>query len=138
MELAARHGTKSPRKKFARYNYTNFAGFIDSLQVGHFLSARAGGLRSHHPRLVEELIRQNVVYAEITISAGVMLRRMQNVEANFAAIRETSQSVPFQSPPHGMDFRRRAPIRRGAAMEVARWASKLHNVGRGRLRHGRR
>ena len=96
VELAARHGTKlTAEEVIARYNYADFAGFIDIFKwVTSFLRDPADYALITR-KLLEELLRQNVVYAEITISTGVMLRRMQNVEANFAAIRETSQSVSF-------------------------------------------
>ena len=79
--------------------------------------------------LAEELLRQNVVYAEITISAGVMLRRMQNVAANFEAIRETAHSVPFRRLRTAYIFDVARQFGAEAAMEVARWASKLQDSG---------
>src|SRR5271170_6944865 len=96
VELAARHGVAlTPAEVLARYRYSDFAGFIDTFKwVTSFLRDPAD-YALITKRLAEELIRQNVVYAEITISAGVMLRRMQTVEANFAAIVETAQSAPF-------------------------------------------
>ena len=97
VEFAARHGTKLTREEvLARYNYSNFMGFIETFKwITSFLRTPDDyALITRH--LAEELLRQNVVYAEITISAGVMLRRMQNVAANFEAIRETAQSVPFR------------------------------------------
>ncbi|MDP9147697.1 MAG: hypothetical protein M3N22_08560, partial [Acidobacteriota bacterium] len=42
--------------------------------------------------LGEQLLAQNVVYAEITLSIGVMLLRKQRVEDNFAAILEAARS----------------------------------------------
>ena len=95
VELASRHGVALTSSAVAaRYNYSNFAGFIDAFKwVSSLLrDPQDYALITRH--LAEELIRQNVVYAEITISAGVMLRRMQNVEANFAAIRDAMESVP--------------------------------------------
>src|SRR5580658_5773358 len=96
VELAERHGvTLTVAEVTARYNYNNFAGFIEAFKwVTSFLRDPEDYALITR-RLAEELLRQNVVYAEVTISAGVMVRRMQNVEANFEAIRETAQSVPF-------------------------------------------
>ena len=88
----------------ARYNYTTFAGFIEAFKWVTSYLREPDDYALITQRLAEELMRQNVVYAEITISAGVMLRRMQNVEANFAAIRETVAKRSIQPPPHGMDF----------------------------------
>ena len=97
VELAARHGTELTREAvLARYNYSNFMGFIETFKwITSFLRTPDDyALITRH--LAEELLRQNVVYAEITISAGVMLRRMQNVAENLEAIRETAHSVPFR------------------------------------------
>ena len=61
--------------------------------------------------------------------SGVMLRRMQNVEANFEAIRETAQSVPFRRLRTAWIFDAARQFGAEAAMEVARWASKLQTAG---------
>jgi adenosine deaminase/aminodeoxyfutalosine deaminase len=130
VELAARHGTKLTAEEVtARYSYTDFAGFIDVFKwVTSFLREPADYALITR-RLLEELSRQNVVYAEITISAGVMLRRMQNVEANFAAIRETSQIVSFNRLRTGWIFDAARQFGAESANEVARWACKLHKAG---------
>lgn len=130
VELAARHGTTLTRENvLARYNYSNFAGFIETFKwITSFLRTPDDyALITRH--LGNELLRQNVVYAEITISAGVMLRRMQNVAANFEAIRETAQSVPFRRlrTAYIFDVARQFGVE--AAMEVARWAAKLQASG---------
>jgi len=130
VELAARHGTKLTREEvLARYNYSNFMGFIETFKwITSFLRTPDDyALITRH--LAEELLRQNVVYAEITISAGVMLRRMQNVAANFEAIRETAHSVPFRRLRTAYIFDVARQFGAEAAMEVARWASKLQNSG---------
>ena len=130
VELAARHGTKLTREEvLARYNYSNFMGFIETFKwITSFLRTPDDyALITRH--LAEELLRQNVVYAEITISVGVMLRRMQNVAANFEAIRETAQSVPFRRLRTAYIFDVARQFGAEAAMEVARWASKLQASG---------
>jgi aminodeoxyfutalosine deaminase len=130
IELAGRHGTKLTADEVAaRYTYSNFLGFIESFKwVTSFLrDPQDYALITR--KLLEELVRQNVVYAEITISAGVILRRMQNVEANFAAIREMSESVPFHRIRTAWIFDAARQFGPEAAMEVSRWASKLHRTG---------
>jgi aminodeoxyfutalosine deaminase len=130
VELAARHGTTLTEDEVvARYKYRDFAGFIDVFKwVTSFLrDPQDYALITR--RLLEELLRQNVVYAEITISVGVMLRRMQNVDANFAAIRETSHIVSFSRLRTSWIFDAARQFGADAATEVARWASKLHNAG---------
>jgi len=130
VQLAARHGTKLTREEvLARYNYSNFAGFIETFKwITSFLRTPddyALITRS----LAEELLLQNVVYAEITLSVGVMLRRMQNVEANFEAIRDTANSVPFRNLRTAYIFDSARQFGADSAMEVARWAAKLQSKG---------
>lgn len=130
VELAERHGTQiTPAEVAARYRYSNFAGFIETFKwVTSFLRDPEDYALITR-KLAEELVRQNVVYAEITISAGVMLRRMQNVEANFTAIREAAQSVPFSRLRAAWIFDATRQFGADAAMEVARWAARLGRSG---------
>jgi len=130
VELAGRHGVKlTAAEVAARYNYSNFAGFIEAFKwVTSFLrDPEDYALITRN--LAEELVRQNVVYAEITISAGVMLRRMQNVEANFTAIREAAESVLYRRLRTGWIFDAARQFGAEAASEVARTAAKLHRSG---------
>jgi adenosine deaminase/aminodeoxyfutalosine deaminase len=130
VELAARHGTKlTAEEVVARYNYSDFAGFIDVFKWVTSFLRNPEDYALITRKLLEELQRQNVVYAEITISTGVMLRRMQNVEANFAAIRETSQIVSFNRLRTAWIFDAARQFGADSAKEVARWACKLHKSG---------
>jgi adenosine deaminase len=130
VELAERHGTQiTPAEVAARYRYSDFSGFIDTFKwVTSFLRDPEDYALITR-KLAEELVRQNVVYAEITISAGVMLRRMQNVEANFTAIRETAESVPFSRLRAAWIFDATRQFGADAAMEAARWAARLGRSG---------
>jgi aminodeoxyfutalosine deaminase len=130
IQLAARHGVSlTPGDVAARYNYSDFRGFLEMFKwVTSFLrDPEDYALITRN--LAEELVKQNVVYAEITISVGVMLRRMQNVEANFQAIREVAQSVPFSRLKTAWIFDVTRQFGHDAAMEVARWAAKLQSSG---------
>jgi aminodeoxyfutalosine deaminase len=130
IELAARHGvTLTPQDVAARYSYTDFRGFLETFKwVTSFLRGPEDyALITRN--LAEELVKQNVVYAEITISAGVMLRRTQNVEANFQAIREVAQSVPFSRLRTGWILDATRQFGHEQAMEVARLAAKLQSAG---------
>lgn len=130
VELAARHGTKlTAEEVVARYSYSDFAGFIHVFKWVTSFLREPDDYALITRRLLEELLRQNVVYAEITISTGVMLRRMQNVEANFAAICEISQIVSFSRLRTAWIFDAARQFGADAAKEVARWAVKLHNSG---------
>src|SRR6202050_1029901 len=130
VELAERHGvTLTAPEVAARYNYNNFGGFIEAVKwVTSFLRDPEDYALITR-KLAEELVRQNVVYAEISVSAGVMLRRMQSVEANFTAIREASESVVFRKLRAGWIFDAARQFGAEAASEVARTAAKLSRSG---------
>ena len=130
VELAARHGVALKTEDvLARYNYSNFNGFLDTFKwVTSFLRT-PDDYALITKQLAEELIRQNVVYAEVTISAGVILRRMQNLEATLTAIRDTAQSVPFSRLRLVWILDATRQFGPEPAMEVARWAAKLHRLG---------
>jgi adenosine deaminase len=93
--LAARHGMKLPEDEVRRrYAYTNFAGFLDAFKwVTSFVRGPEDfGLIAAD--LAEQLLEQKAVYAEVTLSVGVMFLRQQQPEANFAAILEATE--PFE------------------------------------------
>ena len=130
IELAARHGDQLKVEDVeARYKYSSFAGFIEVFKwvTSYLRTPEDYALITRN--LLDELVRQNVVYAEITISAGVMLRRMQNIEANFAAICETAAGVLYRKVRTNWIFDATRQFGAEAAMEVARAASKLHRSG---------
>jgi aminodeoxyfutalosine deaminase len=130
VKLAARHGvTLTLEEVTRRYNYSNFNGFLETFKwVTSFLRT-PDDYALITRQLCEELLRQNVVYAEVTISAGVMLRRMQNLEANLTAIRDVAQSVPFSRLRMAFILDATRQFGPEPAMEVARWASKLQPLG---------
>ena len=85
--LTARHGvTLTEDDVRRRYSYTDFLGFLDAFKwVTSFLRDPADYALITHD-LCEQLLEHRVVYAEVTLSIGVMLLRNQKPEANFAAI----------------------------------------------------
>jgi adenosine deaminase/aminodeoxyfutalosine deaminase len=130
VELAARHGVKIKREDvIARYNYSDFIGFLEAFKwvTSYLRDPEDYALVTRY--LAEELLRQNVAYAEVTISAGVMLRRTQNVEANLTAIQETAQSVPFARLRLAWILDATRQFGPDAAVEVARSASQLQRLG---------
>jgi aminodeoxyfutalosine deaminase len=130
VSLAARHGvTLTLEEVQRRYNYSNFNGFLETFKwVTSFLRTPEDYALITR-QLCEELLRQNVVYAEVTISAGVMLRRMQNLEATLTAIHDVAQSVPFSRLRTAFILDATRQFGPEPAMEVARWASKLQPLG---------
>jgi adenosine deaminase len=93
--LAARHGvTLAEEEVRRRYAYTNFAGFLDAFK---WVTSFVRGPRDFAliaADLAEQLLAQKVVYAEVTLSVGVMFLRQQQPEANFAAI--VTAAEPFE------------------------------------------
>ena len=91
--LAAKYGVPaSTREVLQRYAYRDFLEFIESFKwVSSLLRAPEDfALALRH--LGEQLLAQNVVYAEITLSVGVMLLRHQSAEKNFEAIVAAAES----------------------------------------------
>jgi len=113
----------------ARYAARDFAAFIEAYKwVTSYLRAPADYALVAR-RMCEQLLAQNIVYAEITLSVGVMLLRKQDVAANFAAIREAG--APFEHRGLRLQWIFDAVRQFGpaAAREVARCAVDLRGAG---------
>jgi adenosine deaminase len=94
-ELAERHGVNLAEEEVQRrYAYTNFAGFLDAFKWVTSFVREPEDFALIAADLAEQLIEQKVVYAEVTLSVGVMFLRQQQPEANFAAILEATE--PFE------------------------------------------
>lgn len=94
--LAARHGVSLTEQDVRqRYAYRDFMAFIDSFKwVTSFLRHPADYALVAQD-LGEHLLTQGVVYAEVTLSVGVMVLRGQQPKANFEAILGAAE--PFES-----------------------------------------
>jgi len=94
--LTARHGVPvSEEEVRRRYSYTDFLGFLDTFKwVTSFLRT-PDDYALITQDLAEQLLVQNVVYAEVTLSVGVMLLRNQRPERNFEAIVRAAE--PFEA-----------------------------------------
>jgi len=93
--LAARHGVKLTEEEVRRrYAYTNFAGFLDAFKWVTSFVREPRDFALIAADLAEQLMEQKVVYAEVTLSVGVMFLRQQQPEANFAAILAATE--PFE------------------------------------------
>src|SRR5258708_4279945 len=126
--LTGRHGVTMPEAEvLQRYSYGDFSGFIEAFKwVTSFLrEPRDYALIASS--LAEHLLTQNVVYAEVTLSIGVMLLRKQQPEANFEAILRATE--PFES--RGLHFRWIFDAARqfgaDAAMEVVESARRCNS-----------
>jgi aminodeoxyfutalosine deaminase len=94
--LTARHGVAVTEHEVRqRYAYQNFLEFLETFKwVTSFLrDPQDYALITRD--LGEQLLSQHVVYAEVTLSIGIMLLRKQRPEANFEAILRATE--PFAS-----------------------------------------
>jgi aminodeoxyfutalosine deaminase len=94
--LTARHGvTVTDQEVRGRYAYQNFVEFLETFKwVTSFLrDPQDYALITRD--LAEYLLSQRVIYAEVTISIGVMLLRKQRPENNFEAILAAAE--PFET-----------------------------------------
>jgi aminodeoxyfutalosine deaminase len=126
VELAARHGvTVSLEEAAARYAPGDFAQFIQAfLWVTSFLRGPEDYALIAR-RYAEALQRQNVLYAEVTLSIGVMLRNRQDPVANFIALRDAAAEVPGVRLKYIFDAVRQWGAE--PAMDVARLAVGLES-----------
>jgi aminodeoxyfutalosine deaminase len=94
VELAKRHGVAVMQDEVcARYAPGDFAQFIEAFKWVTSLLREPADYALIAERLAQSLRRQNVLYAEVTLSAGVMLWRHQDPEKNFAAIRDAVSKI---------------------------------------------
>ena len=126
VELAARHGVTLAHEETApRYAPGDFDQFIQNfIWITSFLRGPQDYALIAQ-RFAESMRRQNVLYAEVTLSIGVMFRRNQDPAANFAALRDAAAKVPNVKLKYIFDAVRQwgaAP-----AMEVARIAAELRS-----------
>jgi aminodeoxyfutalosine deaminase len=126
VELAARHGLKLTSQDTApRYAPGTFDQFIENfIWITSFLRGPEDYALIAR-RFAESLRRQNVLYAEVTLSIGVMFRRNQDPAANFAALRKAAAEVPGVRLKYIFDAVRQWGAE--PAMEVARIAAALHS-----------
>jgi aminodeoxyfutalosine deaminase len=126
VELAARHGVTLTLEETApRYAPGTFDQFIENfIWITSFLRGPKDYALIAR-RFAESLQRQNVLYAEVTLSIGVMFRRDQDPAANFAALRDAAAEVPGVQLKYIFDAVRQWGAT--AAMEVARIAAELRS-----------
>ena len=128
--LAKRHGdTLDESTVAARYATRDFSAFIEAYKWVTSYLREPADYSLAVCRMCEQMLTQNVVYAEVTLSVGVMLLRKQDIQANFSAIREAS--APHESRGLRLQWIFDAVRQFGAdaAHEVAQWAVKLRNAG---------
>jgi adenosine deaminase len=124
-ELAARHGTRlSEEEVRRRYEYCNFAEFIEVFKwVTSFLREPADFALAASD-LAAQLLVEKVVYAEVTLSVGVMLLRKQNPQANFEAILEAVEPSARKGLRLNWIFDAVRQFGAELAQEVVEWAKR--------------
>jgi aminodeoxyfutalosine deaminase len=112
-----------------RYAYRDFLEFIEAFKWVTSFVREPSDFALLVSDLSEQLIAQKVVYAEVTLSVGVMLLRKQNPQANFEAILEAAE--PFERRGLRLNWIFDGVRQFGAdlAMQVVDWA-KLCNSPR--------
>jgi aminodeoxyfutalosine deaminase len=126
LELAARHGVTLTLEEIApRYAPGDFDQFIQNfIWITSFLRGPQDYALIAQ-RYAESMQRQNILYAEVTLSIGVMFRRNQDPAANFSALRDAAAKVPGVKLGYIFDAVRQWGAE--PAMEVARIAVELRS-----------
>jgi aminodeoxyfutalosine deaminase len=91
--LTARHGVIFTEEEVRRqYAYKDFLGFLEAFKwVTSFLREPQDYALIARD-LCEHLLMQRVVYAEITLSIGIMILRKQSPERNFEALHRAAEA----------------------------------------------
>ena len=123
--LALRSGVKiSTEEVLRRYAYKDFTEFIETFKwvTSYLRKPEDFGLLAG--AVCEELLSQNVVYAEFTLSVGIMLLRGQDPQRNFEALLLATE--PFESRGLRVNWIFDAVRQFGpeAAMDVVEWAHR--------------
>jgi aminodeoxyfutalosine deaminase len=130
VRLAARYGVEVAAEEVAaRYRYSDFAGFLDAYKWVTSFLRQPDDCRLIADELFDRLIEQNVIYAEVTLSCGVMLRRKQDVEANFVALCGSAERAAGRGLRVQWVFDGARQFGAEQALEVARWAVRLASDG---------
>jgi aminodeoxyfutalosine deaminase len=91
--LTRRHGVVFTEAEVReKYAYKNFTGFLEAFKWVTSFVRDPQDFALILNDLGEYLLSQRVVYAEITLSVGVMILRKQNPEANFEAMLAVAES----------------------------------------------
>jgi aminodeoxyfutalosine deaminase len=127
--LAARNGVSVTEEEVGqRYLYSDFKAFIEAFKwVTSFLRTPAD-FALLAADVAQQLLSQNVLYAEITLSVGVMMLRQQNPQANFEAMLAAVE--PFEQKGLRLNWIFDAVRQFGPdlAYQVVDWAKRCNSV----------
>src|SRR5690348_2256498 len=95
LALMARYGVPATEQEVRqRYAFRNFSEFLETFKWLTSFLREPQDYALVASALAEQLLEQNVAYAEVTLSVGVMLLRKQQPEANFEALLRATE--PFE------------------------------------------
>lgn len=113
-ELARRGGRARPERRNTQtaeawaaerrasgFRYKDFAEFIEAFKSVALLLETPADYALATTRLMEWLTEQNVRYAEVTLSAGVVLWKKQPLQAVFEAVAEAAAETEARLASHG-------------------------------------
>ncbi len=126
--MAARHGlTIKEEEVRKRYAYSDFTTFIEAFKWVTSFVREPADFALIVTDLAEQLLVENVVYAEVTLSIGVMLLRRQNPQANFEAMLAAAER--FEAKGLRLNWVFDAVRQFGAdfAMQVVDWAKQCNS-----------
>ncbi len=125
-ELAASHSLRLALPEIqSQYQFADFHSFLAAFKWATSFLRRPQDYGLIARRLSEELLLQHVVYAEITVSVGVMHLRQQDVAANFEALHHASTWAAAQGLQIAWIFDAVRQFGPEAALAVARDAAEL-------------
>jgi aminodeoxyfutalosine deaminase len=113
----------------SRYNLRGFSQFLELFKWATSFLREPDDYAQLAQDAAAALHQQRVVYAEITLSVGVMLLREQNVAENFAAIRDVfrQHEKSATGPQTNFIFDAVRQFGLAPAIEVAKIAAELRN-----------
>jgi aminodeoxyfutalosine deaminase len=123
--LARRHGVAIREETVRqRYAYSDFTAFIEAFKWVTSFLRDPEDFALLAADVAEQLLGQNVTYAEVTLSVGVMMLREQNPQSNFEAILAATE--PCERKGLRMNWVFDAVRQFGAdlAYQVVDWAKK--------------
>lgn len=124
-QLALRSGVDMPEEEIRRrYIYSNFTEFIEVFKWVTSFLRKPADFALLASDVAEQLLQQNVIYAELTLSVGIMLLRNQDPQENFEAM--LAATKPFETRGLHMNWIFDAVRQFGpeAAMDVVEWAGR--------------
>ena len=135
--LTRRHGVVFTEAEVReKYAYKDFTGFLEAFKWVTSFVRDPQDFALILNDLGEHLLTQHVVYAEVTLSVGVMILRKQGPEANFEAMIAVAESFAQRGLQLKFIFDAVRQFGAAAAMEVVNAAARSQDKARSILAFG--